>query len=155
MATNERKIIKGITLLFMICCLCFVEISSAANCSALMQNAITYLTTPAPGYSRSFSFYMSSLKDPTVYVGYSIGSFQVKSYKDFKNATIKYLNTKDFKTTFSDRTWCPNLQSGSLCIGYQAFDYRRADLAQLNLFTSSTGTIVFTAWNNASYSFTL
>jgi hypothetical protein len=70
MASNERKITKVITLLFMICCL--VKISSAANCSALIQNAITYLTTPDPGYSRSVSFYMSSLKDPTVYVGYSI-----------------------------------------------------------------------------------
>jgi hypothetical protein len=154
MALNEKlKLSKVFFLLFIICCL--LKITSAANCSSLIQNTINYLNTRDPGYTRYVSFYMSTLKDPTIYVGYSVGSFQVKSYKNSKNATVYYLYAKDFKTTFSDRTWCPNLPKGGLCLGYQEFDYRRADLAQLYLYTSSTGVIVFSAWKNAAYSFTL
>lgn len=139
---------------FLLLFFCLLTISHAANCTFKIQKSITYLTTPDTGFSRSILFYMSSLKDPTVYIGYSFGNFEVRTYRRSPKVVEKYLYAKDFKTTFSDRTWCPNQATG-LCIGYQTFDYRRTDLAQLSLYLNSTGKIVFTAWNNATYSFTL
>lgn len=42
-----------------------------ANCTSTIDDYITYLTTSDPGYSRSLSFQMASMKAPAKYVGYS------------------------------------------------------------------------------------
>lgn len=72
----------GFVLLFF----CFFTISHAANCTSKIQKAITYLKTSDPGFRRSIFFYMSSLKDPTVYIGYSVGNFEVRTYR--KSPTV-------------------------------------------------------------------
>ncbi len=48
-----------------------ITIVQSANCTSTIDDYITYLTTSDPGYSRSLSFQMASMKAPAKYVGYS------------------------------------------------------------------------------------
>lgn len=76
--------------------------------------------------------------------------------KGFYFPSTKYLIGKDIKTVFSDRTWCPwNTNSDYICLGDQKFDYRKQDISQIYLYSTSKMKVVLTTWGNSAYTFDL
>lgn len=126
--------------------------AQAEDCSAIIGDAMSWLETGEPGYTHSVGFSMTGIKAPAKFVSYGAGGLEfVRGGRPSPIVRpVSYLKGANIQTTFSDRTWCPELGEG-FCTGYQAFNYKAADIQQLYLYSNSTAKIVLSTWGNATY----
>lgn len=128
--------------------------AKAEDCSGVFNDASNWLAEKEPGFTHTVGFILSSLKAPAKFVSYGVGGLELVQGSG-RLAPIKYLRGKDIATTFSDRSWCPEIAPGSFCTGYQPFNYHAQDTQQLYIYGNNTAKIVLTTWGNATYTIPL
>ena len=119
---------------------------SYADCSALINDAIAWANKHDALNQYYVGFTISTMKAPVKFVSYAGGSFVAG------NGGLK---ADKVKTSFSDRTWCPNLPAGSFCIGYQPFNYQAQDEMSFTLTNNGNLKVVLNSWGNATYNIPL
>jgi hypothetical protein len=144
------KKFTALKLVFSLLCVLQMNSARAEDCSGVYNDAVNFLNEKEPGYSRYVGFVISSLKAPGKFVSYATGNLQLVQGPG-RLAPIQYLRGKDLSVSFSDRTWCPEIASGTFCTGYQGFNYKAQDTQQLYFYGNNTAKIVLTTWGNATY----
>jgi hypothetical protein len=145
---------SAIKIIFALLSILQFSIAKAEDCSNMYNDATSWLSENDPGYNHYVGFMISSLKAPAKFVSYGSGGLELVKNTG-RLPQVQYLRGKDISTSFSDRTWCPEITPGSLCTGYQAFNYHAQDTQQLYIYNNNTAKIVLTTWGNATYSIPL
>lgn len=120
----------------------FGSATSHADCSALINDAITWANQRDGRNQYYVGFQISTMKAPTKFVSYSDGAFVARS---------GMLAADRVKAAFSDRTWCPDTTPGSFCLGNQRFNYHAQDEMSFTLNSAGLLTVVLNTWGNATY----
>lgn len=150
-----NKLILSLIAVSQMVALQFVSMTAHADdCGPVINDAMSWLSTPDAGYQRYVGFNITTSKAPAKFISAAEGGFQFVKGSG-RLAPMSYLKGENVKVTFSDRTWCPEMAPGLLCTGYQAFNYKAADTQQVLLYPNSTAKIVLTTWGNATYNIPL